>query len=221
MMPFTGRTFRAVLFDNDGTLVNSMPSAMRAWAAWAAEYEVPLSALEGIAGMPAAAIITKVAPHLEPVAALARITALELADTDGVVPLPGAVEAVLATRDCCAIVTSATADLAAARLRAAGIPSPTRLVTADDITRGKPDPQPFLVAAQQLGVDPAQCLVVEDAPSGLAAGRAAGCATIGLTTELSADQLDADLVVGTLADVVFERTPTGIRVRRVDAARSS
>lgn len=215
MMPFTGRTFRAVLFDNDGTLVNSMPSAMRAWAAWAIEHDVPPSSLEGIAGMPAAAIIAKVAPHLEPATALARITQLELADTDDVVPLLGAIEAVLATRDCCAIVTSATADLAAARLRAAGIPSPARLVTADDITRGKPDPQPFLTAARVLGVDPGQCLVVEDAPSGLLAGRAAGCATIALTTELPADQLDADLVVGTLADIVFERTPSGVRVRLV------
>lgn len=215
MTPFTGRTFRAVLFDNDGTLVDSMPSAMRAWAAWAAEHDVPQSSLRGIAGMPASAIIAKVAPHLDPATALARITELELADTGGVVALPGAIEAVMATRDCCAIVTSATADLAAVRLRAAGIPSPARLVTADDITRGKPDPQPFLIAAQLLGVDPEQCLVVEDAPSGLIAGRAAGCATIGLTTELPADQLDADLVVGTLADVVFERTPSGVRLRRV------
>lgn len=217
MMPFTGRTFRAVLFDNDGTLVDSMPSAMRAWASWAVEHDVPLSSLRGIAGMPAAAIVAKVGPHLDPVTALARITELELADTHDVIALPGAIEAVRATRDCCAIVTSATADLAAARLRAAGIPSPARLVTADDITRGKPDPQPFLVAAQLLGVDPGQCLVLEDAPSGLMAGRAAGCATIGLTTELPAHQLEADLVVGTLADLVFERTPSGVRVRHIDA----
>lgn len=213
-MPFTGRTFRAVLFDNDGTLVDSMPSAMRAWVKWAAEHDVPVSALEGIAGMPAAAIIAKVAPHLEPAAALARITELELADTVGVVPLPGAIDAIRATFDCCAIVTSATADLAAARLGAAGIPTPTRLVTADDITRGKPDPQPFLIAAQQLGVDPQQCLVVEDAPSGITSGQAAGCATLALTTSTPAGELHADLVVATLADVVLERTPTGIRVRR-------
>lgn len=216
-MPFTGRTFRAVLFDNDGTLIDSMPSAMRAWAAWATEHDVPLSMLEGIAGMPAAAIIAKIAPHLDPAMALARIIELETADTEGVVPLPGAIEAVLATRDCCAIVTSASANLAAVRLRTAGIPSPARLVTADDITRGKPDPEPFLIAAQLLGVDPEQCLVVEDAPSGLEAGRAAGCATIGLTTELPADRLDADLVVATLADVAFERTPAGVRVRRVES----
>lgn len=212
-MPLTGRTFRAVLFDNDGTLVDSMPSAMRAWAAWATEHDIPLSALEGIAGMPAAAIIAKIAPHLEPTAALARITEMELADTEGVVPLPGAIDAIRATVDCCAIVTSATADLAAVRLGAAGIPTPTRLVTADDITRGKPDPQPFLIAAERLGVDPQQCLVVEDAPSGISSGTAAGCATLGLTTSTAAGELHADLVVATLADVVFERTPAGIRVR--------
>ncbi len=214
MMPFTGRTFRAVLFDNDGTLVDSMPAAMRAWTKWVGEHDIPLSALEGIAGMPAAAIIAQIAPHLDPAAALARITELEMADTDGVVALPGGIEAVRATYGCCAIVTSATAGLAAARIAAAGIPTPTRLVTADDITRGKPDPQPFLIAAQQLGVDPQQCLVVEDAPSGITSGRAAGCATLGLTTSTPASALHADLVVATLADVLLEPTPTGIRVRR-------
>lgn len=96
-MPLTGRTFRAVLFDNDGTLVDSMPAAARAWVQWADEHDVPRSALEGIAGMPAAAIIAKVAPGVEPVAALARIEELELRDTADVVALPGAVEAVEAT----------------------------------------------------------------------------------------------------------------------------
>lgn len=214
-MPFTRRTFRAVLFDNDGTLVDSMPSAMRAWRAWAAEHGVPLRALDGIAGMPAAAIIAKVAPDLERTAALTRIIELELADTEGVVPLPGAINAVEATRDCCAIVTSATAALAAARLAAACIPAPARLVTADDITHGKPDPEPFLVAAELLGVDPEQCLVVEDAPRGLAAARTAGCASLALTTTTDAAELDADLVVQTLADVDFDATLTGIRVRRI------
>ena len=215
-MAFTGRTFRAVLFDNDGTLVDSMPAAARAWVQWADEHGVPRSALEGIAGMPAAAIIAKVAPGLEPTAALARINELELRDTAGVIALPGAIEAVEATRDCCAIVTSATGELAAARLRAAGIPTPTRLVTADDITRGKPDPEPFLIAARRLGVRPEECLVVEDAPSGLAAARAAGCASLALTTSTPAQELDADLVVASLADVVFEATPAGIRVRLAD-----
>ncbi|NYJ75770.1 HAD-IA family hydrolase [Allobranchiibius huperziae] len=215
-MPLTGRTFRAVLFDNDGTLVDSMPAAARAWVQWADEHDVPRSALEGIAGMPAAAIIAKVAPGVEPVAALARIEELELRDTADVVALPGAVEAVEATRDRCAIVTSATGDLAAARLSAAGIPTPTRLVTADDITRGKPDPEPFLIAARLLGVEPDQCLVVEDAPNGLTAARAAGCATLALTTSHTAHELDADLVVASLADVVFESTSAGLRVRVVE-----
>lgn len=214
-MPLSGRTFRAVLFDNDGTLVDSMPAAMRAWAQWAQEHEIALTALDGIAGMPAAAIIARIAPDLDSTAALARITELEMADTDGVIALPGAIAAVEATLDCCAIVTSATGELAAARLSAAGIPAPARLVTADDITRGKSDPEPFQIAARLLGVEPEQCLVVEDAPSGLAAARAAGCACLALTTTTAAADLDADLIVDTLADVVFERTPTGIRVRRV------
>ncbi len=218
-MPLTGRTFRAVLFDNDGTLVDSMPAAARAWAQWASEHDIPAVALNGVAGLPAAAIIAQVGPHLDQDLALSRINELELLDVDGVVALPGAIEAVRATQDVCAIVTSATGPLAAARLEAAGIPRPARLVTADEITRGKPDPEPFLIAAQQLGVDPAHCLVVEDAPSGLAAARAAGCASLALTTTCASEELDADLVVESLADVRLERTVGGTRVIVIDNGR--
>ncbi|MEK8225961.1 HAD-IA family hydrolase [Oerskovia sp. M15] len=108
-------------------------------------------------------------------AAYARIHELELLDNDGVRLLPGTVDAFAslpATRQ--AIVTSCTRPLAAARIAAAGLVPPAVVVTADDVTHGKPDPDPFLLGAERLGVDPSRCLVVEDAPVGVASGRAAG-----------------------------------------------
>lgn len=207
----TGRTFAAVLFDNDGTLVDSTPAVERSWLAWAREYDVDPALLGQHHGVPAAGIIASIAPHLDARAALARITELEIGDTRDVVALPGAVEAVRAIgAEHCAVVTSATRELGIARLSAAGIPLPDVVVTFDDVDRGKPHPDPFLLAAERLGVDAAACLVVEDAPSGLTAARAAGCATLALTSTTPADALDADAVVTSLASVRFVPVPEGI-----------
>lgn len=208
----TDRRFAAVLLDNDGTLIDSTPAVVRSWSTWAAEHDVDLQGLAGYHGMPAGAIIDDVAPHLDREAALQRIIDLEEADTDGVRALPGAVAALTALADHAAIATSATRRLALARLGAAGLPVPEVLVTADDIVHGKPDPEPYLLAARKLGVDPAECLVVEDAPSGLRAARAAGCATLAVLTTSSRDEVSADLVVGDLSDVVFTCASRGIRV---------
>lgn len=89
------------------------------------------------------------------------------------------------------------------------------MVTADDVTTGKPDPAPYLLGARLLGVDPARCLVVEDAPSGLLAGSLAGAATLAVTTTTPADQLRADAVVTDLSDVRFTASADGVRVVRV------
>lgn len=206
----TGRTFAAVLFDMDGTLVDSTPAVARCWAQWAGEHQVPATALVNTHGRPAAQIIADVLPTGQVPAALARIVALELADTDGVVPLPGALDALRATAPA-AIVTSCTRDLARARIAAAGLPAPAVLVTADDVRVGKPDPEPFLLAADRLGVDPARCLVVEDAPAGLAAGRAAGATTLAVAGTHDLAALDADAHAPDLSHVHFTRSPTGIR----------
>lgn len=103
-----------------------------------------------------------------------------------------------------------------ARLAAAGFTAPAVLVTADDISRGKPDPEPYLLAAQRLQVDPGRCLVIEDAPAGLRSGRAAGAATVGVVTTTPADELAslADLVVNDLAALEFTLEDEGVRVRR-------
>ncbi|CAM3329604.1 HAD-IA family hydrolase [Dermacoccus barathri] len=207
----TGRTYAAVLFDNDGTLVDSTPAVERSWLAWAREYDVDPALLGQHHGVPAAGIIASIAPHLDGRAALARITELEIGDTRDVVALPGAVEAVrVIGPERCAVVTSATRELGIARLCAAGIPLPHRVVTFDDVERGKPHPDPFLLAAERLGVDPAECLVVEDAPSGLTAATAAGCATLALTSTTPAEALDADAVVASLASVQFVPGSEGV-----------
>lgn len=112
-----------------------------------------------------------------------------------------------------AIATSATRRLAEVRLESAGIDVPESFVTVEDVERGKPHPEPFLLAAERLGVDPADCLVCEDAPSGITAAKAAGCAVVAVTTTASAGELAAaDLVVESLADVVFDVEDGRVRV---------
>lgn len=136
----------------------------------------------------------------------ARFERDEVADVAGVVALPGAQELLARTDRPLAIVTSCTTALAQARLRAAGLPEPRVLVTADLITRGKPDPEPFLLGARRLDVAPDRCVVLEDAPAGIAAGRAAGATVIALRTTHPDDDLrDAHAVADSLAALLSPR----------------
>ncbi|MFJ8635491.1 HAD-IA family hydrolase [Streptomyces sp. NPDC093568] len=193
---------QALLFDNDGTLVSSLDSVDRCWARWAAEYGITEEfARVELHGRPAVEIVAELLPADVVPEALARIETLEVEDVPngGVHLLPGTkhfLDSLPADR--WAVVTSATRRLAEARLDAVGI-LPKTMVTADDITRGKPDPEPYLLAARELGVDPADCVVFEDAPAGLAAGRAAGMTTVALTTTHQAHEVEADLVVKDLS----------------------
>ncbi|MGA8979672.1 MAG: HAD-IA family hydrolase, partial [Pedococcus sp.] len=176
-----GRDFAAVLFDMDGTLIDSIPVVLRSWLRWADEEGVDPARLVGFHGVPARGIAEKLLPADRVDAAVDRIEAIETADTEGITVLPGTLIA-LATlsgsgrggSDLCAIATSCTQPLADARIAATGLPVPRVVVTASDVRQGKPRPDPFLLAAQRLGVDPRECLVVEDAPGGLEAARAAG-----------------------------------------------
>ncbi|MDV9172631.1 HAD family hydrolase [Streptomyces sp. W16] len=193
----------ALLFDNDGTLVSSLESVRRCWTRWAAEFGITAEdfARVELHGRTAVAIAADLLPADVVPAAVARIEALEVEDVPngGAVPLPGTrdfLDSLPADR--WAVVTSATRRLAEARLAHAGI-LPKTLVVAEDVTRGKPDPEPYLLAARQLGVDPARCVVFEDAPAGLQAGRAAGMITVALATTHQAHELDADLVVNDLS----------------------
>jgi sugar-phosphatase len=208
------RVFEAVIFDLDGTLIDSTPAVLRSWATWMREHGLRPEEHAGHHGMPSASVVRALLPADRQDAAIARINELEIADVSDIGVLPGAVEALEALRDAKnAIATSCDQRLAKARIAAARLAPPSVLVTADDVAHGKPAPDPFLVAARGLQVDPANCLVVEDSPMGLQAARAAGCATLAVITTTPAEELKADTVVNTLADVRFEVTPDGIRVR--------
>jgi len=200
----------AVLLDMDGTLVDSDAAVERAWQAWAAQNGIAMAdLLPRLHGSPAGSTIRALLPDVDD-DAVDRATQFQLGlqydDLAEIRALPGAHE-LLATLDKLhlpwAVVTSADRRLAKARLGAAGIDAPV-LVTTEDSARHKPFPDPYLVAAQRLGVDPARCLVVEDSQPGIDAGHAAGAqvaALRGLTAELSitsltelSDRLQAGLV---------------------------
>ncbi|MFH9573254.1 HAD family hydrolase [Streptomyces sp. NPDC017230] len=207
---------QALLFDNDGTLVSSLESVRRCWTRWAGEYGITAQEFARVElhGRPAAEIAADLLPADVVPKAVARIEQLEVEDVPGggVRLLPGTWEFLDALpADRWAVVTSATRRLAEARLGAVGI-LPKTLVAADDITRGKPDPEPYLLGARALGVDPAACVVFEDAPAGLQAGRAAGMTTVALATTHRADELDADLVVTDLSALSALVTDTGVEI---------
>jgi sugar-phosphatase len=167
----------AVLFDMDGTLVDSDAAVERAWRVWAAEYAADPAAVLAVAhGAPAERTVRLIRPDLTEAGvaeAAARQLSLQYDDLSDVVATPGAPELLAALRLPWAVVTSADVRLAKARLGAAGI-TPPLLITVEDIRAGKPDPEGYLRAAELLGVAAERCLVVEDAEVGVTAGRAAG-----------------------------------------------
>ncbi|MFF4281695.1 HAD family hydrolase [Streptomyces kronopolitis] len=207
-------TADALLFDNDGTLISSLESVYRCWSRWAREYGVTEEDFARVAlhGRPAAEIVADLLPVDVVPAAVARIEQLEVEDAGGVVALPGTLALLESLpAEWWAVVTSASRRLAEARLGQAGI-RPKNVIAADDISRGKPDPEPFLLAARRLGADPARCVVFEDAPVGLAAGRAAGMVTVALATTHRAEELSADVVVPDLSAVSAQATNGAVEI---------
>ena len=192
---------RGLLFDLDGVLADSTDSVEAHWRRWATSHSIdPDTLLRVVHGRRAIDTIREMTPQLDPEAELAVLAAAEAADTSGVVALPGA-QALLARLPAhgWAIVTSGVRSVAEARLRASNLPLPSVLVSAEAIERGKPDPEGYLVAAARLGVPVAACVVIEDAPVGVAAAQAAGMACVALTTTHSAPELTgARLVVPSL-----------------------
>ena len=190
---------RALLFDLDGVLADSTASVVRHWSRWAARRGLDVDALLRVVhGRRAIDVIREVTPALD---AEAELAGAERDAPGGVVALPGAA-ALLARLPArhWAVVTSGVRAVALARLRACALPVPPLLVAADEIARGKPDPEGYLTAAARRGVAPADCVVVEDAPPGLAAARAAGMRCVALTTTHAESALaGADLIVPTLA----------------------
>ena len=180
----SGRTFGALLFDMDGTILNSIAAAERAWTAWAERHGLDVAAfLPTIHGVRGIETITRLAlPGVDPEAEAHAILLAEIEDVDGVAAIEGAA-AFLASlpADRWAIVTSSPRRLALRRLAAGGLPTPAVLVTAEDVARGKPAPDCFLLAAERLGQRIEDCLVFEDAPAGIEAAEAAGAAVAVVT----------------------------------------
>ncbi|HZM68192.1 MAG TPA: HAD-IA family hydrolase [Nakamurella sp.] len=204
----------AILFDLDGTLVDSAGSVERSWRQLADKIGRPWAEVRPhIHGVP----VPQVMAMLEPDMAAERVEQLrvfmvesESTDTVGVVAQPGAAELLAALpAERVGIVTSGGVRLAGSRIAAAGLPTPGVVVTADDVTVGKPDPAPYLMGAKKLGFAPEKCLVVEDAPAGVASAKAAGCPVIGVLTTHPA--LDAP-TVSTLGDIRFTLVAGGIEV---------
>ena len=175
---------QAILFDLDGTLINSRPAVERVWKAWALRNDMPWETLEPqLHGRRAIDTMRSLRPHLPQPEEADRLTEEEIADTDGVVAIPGALDFLAQLpRHRWGIVTSCPLRLAEARMRAAGIPCPDVLVTADLITHGKPDPEGFLLGAKKIGFAAASCLVFEDAAAGIEAGHRAGMQVIAVTS---------------------------------------
>jgi len=179
--PATVLTARAVLFDMDGTLVDSTAIVEQVWGEFAVRYGLDIDEiLRTSHGVQAGDTVRRFAPAGADVVALtAELGSMERVRTEGIVALPGAAQVLRSLpADAVALVTSADRILADIRMNAAGLPMPATAVTADLVTRGKPHPEGYLRAAQLLGVDPADAVVFEDAPAGIAAGLAAGIRTV-------------------------------------------
>ena len=184
---------KGILFDMDGILIASIGSVERSWTKWALLRGVdPELARTTAHGRRAVETIAKLRPDLDSNAELTVIEDLEVADNEGLTILPGVLDLLAALPvNRWTVVTSATERLTRIRLAAGGIPVPEKLVTADQVTRGKPHPEPFLAGAVLLGVEPAECVVFEDSSSGVKAGRAAGCTVVATTFSHPAESLGA------------------------------
>ncbi len=206
----------ALLFDMDGVLVDSGAVYERTWRRWAERHGLdPDPLLAAGLGRRTREALRSVVPHLATDAEVEWLDTAELEDLEGIVEVPGAARLVASLpEERWAVVTSAGRDLARRRLDRAGVPAPPVLVTAEDITRGKPAPDGYLLAAQRLHRTAAACIVFEDAPAGIEAARAAGMRSIALTTTYAADRLPpADAWITDFRKVAARLDGTGIVVQ--------
>ena len=203
----------AILFDLDGVLVDSTRSVDRQWRAWARQKGVVGDKVMAIAhGVRTIEVIRAVAPHLDADAEVWELENREADDHEGVEIMPGAIELIRSIPEGrWAVVTSGTRLLASARLRFGGLPVPKILVTAEDVANGKPHPEPYLKGAERMGVNPSDCLVIEDAPAGIQSARAGGMKVVGITSTYAAARLnEADFVIQRLPQIQVAVNGTGV-----------
>ena len=215
----------AVLFDLDGVLVDSTPAVTRVWARWANEHGFdPDEVVHNAHGRPSIETLREYLPNADHEKENLVIEQCEVEDLEGVIPLPGALN-LLSTLPPgrWTIATSCTRRLAEVRIRAGGLPVPEKIITASEITRGKPDPEPYLKAAALLGFPAGHCVVVEDVPAGIRAGKEAGATVIALRTTVPDAELrdaGADFVLNSCADVTVESFAGGQIVLALDGDKA-
>ncbi len=208
---------KGLLFDNDGVLSDSLASVDAAWGKWSEIYSPNFVISFAHHGRRASEIIRDLLPEEKFEEAHELINILEIELTHLTKAMPGAIElTTMSPKGTWTVVTSATPDLARARLTKAGIQIPTELVTGNDVAQGKPNPEPYLLAAKRLSLPMSQCVVFEDAPNGIEAGRRSGASlVVGVGPE--ALETDADLVIESLAGITFDGNqlsiPEQIRLR--------
>jgi sugar-phosphatase len=194
----------AILFDLDGVLVDSTKSVDRQWRRWAIDNHLDPETVTSVAhGVRTIEVVRRFAPHLPAEEETLKLEAREADDREGVEVMPGAdslLKSIPTDRWC--VVTSGTRKLAVSRLQLAQLPTPRVLVAADDVSKGKPDPEPYLKGAELLGIEPTECIVIEDAPAGIRSAHAGRMKAIALPSTFSAAQLqEADGIVKSLSDI--------------------
>jgi sugar-phosphatase len=202
----------AILFDLDGVLVDSIACVEAQWHRWAAKHGFDVETLLAVAhGRRTAETIATIAPHLDCESEAAELERGEETDTTGVYEVRGALELLSnLPADAWAVATSGNRTTALTRILHVGLPEPAALITADDVSRGKPDPEPYLCAARRLGVPASGCVVVEDTPVGVHAARAAGMRVIAVASTHPPDAIqNADMVLDQLLDLVVRVNPVG------------
>ena len=203
-MKTTNFACEAILFDLDGVLVDSTPAVINTWNRWAEAHDMdPDHILEVAHGRRTIETIRLIAPESDAEAEAQELERIEVENLEGVYEIDGARELLFSLpKDRWVVVTSGTRALATRRMEHTSLPVPTILVSAEDVTNGKPDPEAYLQGAHLAGFSPEQCLVVEDAPSGISAARSAGMAVVAIATTHQKDELtEASVVVQSLEDI--------------------
>jgi sugar-phosphatase len=196
----------ALLFDLDGVLISSTPAVARVWRRWALEHGFnPEEVIARAHGRPSITTVREYLPNANHEAENREVERREIEDLEGILPLPGAL-ALLASlpQGRWTIVTSCTRPLAEVRIRAAGLPLPKQMITSNDIIHGKPHPEPYLKGASVLGFPPTECVVLEDVPAGVRAGKAAAAKVIAFKTtvqESALQEAGADWILNNCADI--------------------